>query len=84
MTGQQASTHGKREAGRQIERNRGLTRERKKIDRNPRVKNREKFRRATIKRKGQVREVREAEGGSYAGEASGIRKGVSHSRKFAK
>ena len=74
----------KREAGRQIERNRGLTRERKKIDRNPRVKNREKFRRATIKRKGQVREVREAEGGSYAGEASGIRKGVSHSRKFAK
>ena len=54
------------------------------LDANPRVKNREKFRRATIKRKGQVREVREAEGGSYAGEASGIRKGVSHSRKFAK
>lgn len=34
--------------------NKGLTPKRKKIDRNPRVKNREKFRRAKIRRKGQV------------------------------
>ena len=34
--------------------NRGLTRDRKKIDANPRVKNREKFRKAQIRVKGQV------------------------------
>lgn len=34
--------------------NKGLTPKRKKIDRNPRVKHREKFRRAQIRRKGQV------------------------------
>lgn len=34
--------------------NKGLTPKRKKIDRNPRVKHREKFRRAKIRRKGQV------------------------------
>ena len=32
----------------------GLTRKRKKIERNPRVKNREKFRKALIKRKSKV------------------------------
>jgi len=71
----------KREAGRQIMKNRGLTRERKKIDRNPRVKNREKFRKAVIRRKGQVREVRAVES-NYSGEASGIKKNVTHSTKF--
>ena len=35
--------------GRDIEKNRGLTRERKKIDANPRVKNREKFRKLGIR-----------------------------------
>lgn len=34
--------------------NKGLTPKRKKIDRNPRVKNKEKYRRAQIRRKGQV------------------------------
>lgn len=38
----------------QMAKNRGLTPRRKKIDRNPRVKHREKFRRANIRRKGQV------------------------------
>lgn len=38
----------------QMAKNKGLTPKRKKIDRNPRVKNREKFRRAKIRRKGQV------------------------------
>lgn len=59
----------------QIAKNKGLTPKRKKIDRNPRVKHREKFRRAKIRRKGQVREVRREEQ-RYGGELSGIRAGV--------
>lgn len=38
----------------QMAKNKGLTPKRKKIDRNPRVKHREKFRRAKIRRRGQV------------------------------
>lgn len=38
----------------QMAKNKGLTPKRKKIDRNPRVKHREKFKRAKIRRKGQV------------------------------
>ena len=38
----------------QMAKNKGLTPKRKKIDRNPRVKHKEKFRRAKIRRKGQV------------------------------
>lgn len=59
----------------QIAKNRGLTPRRKKIDRNPRVKHREKFRKAKIRRRGQVREVRREEQ-RYTGELSGIRAGV--------
>ncbi|NXI52168.1 SAS10 protein, partial [Chloroceryle aenea] len=65
----------------QMIKNKGLTPRRKKIDRNPRVKHREKFRRAKIRRKGQVREVR-TELHRYAGERSGIRAGVKKSRKL--
>ncbi|XP_036386984.1 something about silencing protein 10 [Megalops cyprinoides] len=65
----------------QMAKNRGLTPKRKKIDRNPRVKHREKFRRAKIRRKGQVREVRKEEE-KYSGEWSGIRAGVIKSTKF--
>ena len=79
--GEEAGEGEKREAGRQITKNRGLTRERKKIDRNPRVKNREKFRKAVIRRKGQVREAKPQEA-DYGGEASGIKKNVTHSRRF--
>lgn len=71
-----------REINRAIEKNRGLTRQRKKIDSNPRVKNREKFRKATIRRKGQVRDVRDAGAGPYGGEMTGIKKNVSHSTRF--
>ena len=71
----------KREVGRAIEKNRGLTRQRKKIDANPRVKNREKFRKATIRRNGQVRNVSTPQG-AYSGEATGIKKNVTHSRRF--
>uniref|UniRef100_A0A8C8VI72 UTP3 small subunit processome component n=1 Tax=Pelusios castaneus TaxID=367368 RepID=A0A8C8VI72_9SAUR len=65
----------------QIAKNKGLTPKRKKIDRNPRVKHREKFRRAKIRRKGQVREVRKEEQ-RYGGEMSGIRAGVKKSIKL--
>ncbi|KAM3878023.1 something about silencing protein 10 [Diretmus argenteus] len=65
----------------QMAKNKGLTPKRKKIDRNPRVKHREKFRRAKIRRKGQVREVRR-EDTRYSGEMSGIRAGVKKSIKL--
>ncbi|XP_063799021.1 something about silencing protein 10 isoform X2 [Pseudophryne corroboree] len=65
----------------QIAKNKGLTPKRKKIDRNPRVKHREKYRRAKIRRKGQVREVRKEEV-RYSGELSGIRAGVKKSIKL--
>lgn len=71
----------KRGATYQIVKNKGLTPRRKKIDRNPRVKHREKFRRAKIRRKGQVREVRREEQ-RYGGELSGIRAGVKKSIKL--
>ncbi|XP_060766490.1 something about silencing protein 10 [Neoarius graeffei] len=65
----------------QMAKNRGLTPKRKKIDRNPRVKHREKFRRAKIRRKGQVLEVRREET-RYSGELSGIRAGIKKSIKL--
>ncbi|XP_074848138.1 something about silencing protein 10 [Carettochelys insculpta] len=65
----------------QIAKNKGLTPKRKKIDRNPRVKHREKFRRAKIRRKGQVREARREEQ-RYGGELFGIRAGVKKSIKL--
>ncbi|XP_053114040.1 something about silencing protein 10 [Hemicordylus capensis] len=71
----------KRGATYQIVKNKGLMPKRKKIDRNPRVKHREKFRRAKIRRKGQVREVRREEQ-RYGGELSGIRAGVKKSVKL--
>lgn len=72
----------KRAIGRDIAKNKGLTRQRKKLDRNVRTKNREKFRRAVIKRKGQVRDVLQKPT-EYGGEATGIKRNVSHSRRFA-
>ncbi|XP_077582099.1 something about silencing protein 10 [Stigmatopora nigra] len=72
---------GKRSITYQMFKNKGLTPKRKKIDRNPRVKHREKYRRAKIRRKGQVREVRREET-RYSGEMSGIRAGVKKSIKL--
>ncbi|XP_017306478.1 something about silencing protein 10 [Ictalurus punctatus] len=65
----------------QMAKNKGLTPKRKKIDRNPRVKHREKFRRAKIRRKGQVLDVRREET-RYTGELSGIRAGIKKSIKL--
>ncbi|XP_065215728.1 something about silencing protein 10 [Planococcus citri] len=64
-----------------IAKNKGLTPHRKKELRNPRVKHRMKYRKAKIRRKGQVREVRN-EMQKYAGEISGIKANVVKSVKF--
>jgi len=62
----------------QILRNRGLTPHRKKELKNPRVKHRLKYRKAKIRRRGQIRPVRN-ELTAYAGEMSGIRAAVKRS-----
>ena len=54
----------------------GLTRKRKKSDRNSRVKFREKYRKALIKRGSKVQEYKEGPKGVYGGEQSGLRVGI--------
>lgn len=65
----------------QISKNKGLTPYRKKELRNPRVKHRNKYRKATIRRKGAVRAVRK-EVNRYDGEMSGIKASVKKSIKL--
>mmetsp|Transcript_31878 Transcript_31878/g.101497 ORF Transcript_31878/g.101497 Transcript_31878/m.101497 type:complete len:160 (-) Transcript_31878:554-1033(-) len=72
----------KRGATYQIIKNRGLTPHKSKMNRNPRVKKREQYRKALIRRKGAVRNLREGEAGAYGGEQSGINARVSRSRKI--
>jgi U3 small nucleolar RNA-associated protein 3 len=62
--------------------NKGLTVQKKKINRNPRVKKREAYRKAVIRRKGQVRELRTGEADQYGGETTGIRSDVTRGRKM--
>lgn len=59
-----------------IMKSKGLTRKRKKIDRNPRVKHREKCRKALAKRKSRVQEFKEGPQTKYGGESSGFRAGI--------
>jgi U3 small nucleolar RNA-associated protein 3 len=65
----------KRAINYQIEKNKGLTPKRDKSYRNPRVRNRLKSRKALIKRKSIVRNVR-TQDKRYSGEATGIRSTV--------
>ena len=65
-----------------MEKNKGLTPKRSKVQRNPRVKHRQKFARAKVRRKGQVREVR-TEVQKYGGEFSGINARVKKGIKLA-
>ncbi|KAL2629616.1 hypothetical protein R1flu_014302 [Riccia fluitans] len=69
---------GKRNITNMMEKNRGLTPHRKKLTKNPRKKYKLKHEKAVIRRKGQVRDIKSA-GGSYGGEATGIRTGISRS-----
>lgn len=74
---------GERAISRTILKNRGLVAHKAKINRNPRVKKREQYRKALIRRKGAVREVREGEGHKYGGEGTGIKSTISRSRKLS-
>ena len=74
---------GERAIGRTIMKNRGLVAHKPKMNRNPRVRKREQYRKALIRRKGAVREIRTDEGHAYGGESTGIKSGISRSRKLA-
>lgn len=73
-----------RHVGRDIMKNRGLTKYRKSDERNPRVHNRKKAESFVKRRKGQVAPMRNsgAEAGMYGGESTGIRANISRSRKI--
>lgn len=65
----------------QIRKNKGLTPKRKKENRNARVKKRVRYSQAQKKLGGVKPRVRES-AGPYGGELTGIRKNLTHSRKF--
>lgn len=71
----------KRQITRQIAKNKGLTATKRRELRNPRVKNKIKFRKAVIRRKGAVREVR-SKVELYGGEASGVKTHLKRSIKI--
>jgi U3 small nucleolar RNA-associated protein 3 len=73
---------GERAINKTIMKNRGLVAHKSKLNRNPRVKKREQYRKALIRRKGAVREVRADEGHKYGGESTGIKSNLSRSRKL--
>lgn len=72
---------GSRPANWKILKNKGLTPNRPKETKNPRVRQRMKFERAE-KRLGSFRSVNKTAGGKYAGEGSGIRTNLVRSTKF--
>jgi U3 small nucleolar RNA-associated protein 3 len=78
---QDPTTQGARRINNAIDKNRGLTPHRNKEFKNPRKKHRLKYAEATMRRKGQVQEVRDG-GGVYGGEGTGIKSKISKSVKF--
>lgn len=76
-----STSQSKRAITYEMAKNKGLTPKRKKEQRNPRVKHRNKFKKALVRRRGQVRTARK-EIPVYAGEPSGIKIGLKKGRKF--
>jgi len=70
----------KREITREIRTNRGLTKYRKKEDRNPRVANRRKAEQQAKRRKSAVPDARREDDAGYGGEATGVRGNITRSR----
>ena len=62
--------------------NRGLTRKRKKVDRNPRAKKRMQFERMEKKRKTAVKAYAGGQEKLYAGESTGIKMGLDRGIKM--
>ena len=74
---------GPRAITRDVEKNRGLTPHRRRDIKNPRVKGRKRFEKATVRRRGQVRDVTAgAAGAGYGGEKTGVRSKLSKSVRF--
>eukprot|EP00742_Colponemidia_sp_Colp-10_P005701 GILJ01006094.1.p1 GENE.GILJ01006094.1~~GILJ01006094.1.p1 ORF type:complete len:583 (-),score=152.42 GILJ01006094.1:122-1870(-) len=83
LPGAQAETDGQRGVSFNIMKNKGLTRKRSKENRNARVKNKNKYAKAVVNRKGAVRPMLDRST-AYAGETSGIKSNVVRSVAFNK
>lgn len=81
MDVEEIDPNSKRQITRQIAKNKGLTATKRRELRNPRVKNKNKFRKAVIRRKGAVREVR-SKVELYGGEVSGVKTHIKRSIKL--
>lgn len=73
----------KRSVGRQIKKNKGLTKYRKREDKNPRTHARKKAEKRTRRLKGQQAPMRTGEAASYQGELTGIRSSITKSRRIS-